>query len=709
MISPTPLDFLGIPIALQAVGQGAQTVETAADSQGLFAADVLPGLYDVVVDNELAEGIRVQNTRTVTLRVSVGKSVTGLSLDVARRVNVEGYLTVEGTPFAGTLAFNGPEVASMKVIGSFSRFLQPGDYTLYATTQFGAQRYALLEHLTISSPTNITELPTNVTSLKLAAVLRGALQVGSANLTQSLTLQFLREDGALLTTLTEESGEYEIPLSAGSYQASASWRGLDTLDGSHRFVHYSLDEDIELLSVGPTQLDLPVTRTLDNATVSGRILLSGQSVSARIAFGAANETAMSATFEVTGNYAVVVAPGIYDVYAYREIGKTVSLFRLGVTPYIENANDVILEPGLLVSGVADLQGTENEEVSLTFKATASANVTSDNSGLFKVYLPAGEYAITAATQQIERGVEIEYATETSLDLVESTTLNLLLERVDIAEVNLEWDESEKVTLLPGEEAVYTIAVENVGNVDDEYVFEGTPSDWDFEFSPSRIKLPFGHGNSATIQVTIKTPDDAAVEHSPVFIGATSASEVGVKDTIVVKLDIVHLRNVELRLSGQPPVLSPEALEYQIRIVNSGNGEDDFALTLLNSASLLDQGWRPVLIQGDLRQNVTVENITIPAATFRFVTLRLEAVGPVSTTKAFLTVHSQTDVNVRATLGVQLSFPSLEIPAGSVDVKGRNIQLTPAEFPFLFYGLIAAVGVIAALLFIRRRRARRRRR
>ncbi len=122
-----------------------------------------------------------------------------------------------------------------------------------------------------------------------------------------------------------------------------------------------------------------------------------------------------------------------------------------------------------------------------------------------------------------------------------------------------------------------------------------------------------------------------------------------------------------------------------------------------------QGWRPVLIHEDLSHNVTVENLTIPATSSKFVTLRLEAVGPVSTTKAFLLTHSQADPNVRATLGVQLSFPSLDIPADGVDVEGRNVQLTPPEFPYLSYGLVAAVGVVAALLFIRRRRARRRRR
>ncbi len=107
--------------------------------------------------------------------------------------------------------------------------------------------------------------------------------------------------------------------------------------------------------------------------------------------------------------------------------------------------------------------------------------------------------------------------------------------------------------------------------------------------------------------------------------------------------------------------------------------------------------------------MTVENITIPAASSKFATLRLEAVGPVSTTKAFLATHSETDTTIRATLGIQLTFPSLDVPADGVTVTGRNVQLTPPEFPYVSYGLVAAVGVVAALLFFRRRRARRRRR
>lgn len=709
LTSSSPLDLGGILVKFLAVGAGATTTEVTASSGGAFLTELRPGLYDVVIDAELAEGVRLQNVEPVTLRVRVGKSLDAISINVVKRVSVQGYLTILKRPFEGNLSFLGPEVTSTEVSGSFSHFLQPGEYTLHAASTSGAQMYVLLDHLNVVSPTNISESPVNITSLSLAATVAGVLRVNQTTVAAGTTLEFEREDGATLATVTGRSGAYEIALSAGSYEISLDWRGLDAVDRSPRFVRYALSQQVILLSGDDVQMDLTAIRTLDNATVSGAVRLAGQPASARITFEAVNETALTATINTSGTYDLSLAPGTYNVYAFRESGKTVSLTGLVVVPYVENAFDVILETGWRVSGIADLIGTKNEKVTLRFTAGTSVQFTTDKSGFFEVYLPARKYEVKATSEKVERGLDVAYTATTSLDLKGSTTLNVLLRRVDVLDVKLEWDSSERVTVLPGGQVVYTISVKNSGNLEDEYIFAGTPINWDFKFEPPLLRLPFGQGNVATTRVIITAPADAQVEHPGISVDATSISDSAVRDVLQVEVDVAHLRGVDLRLSGQPPVLSPEALEYQVQVANSGNGKDDFSLTLLNIGTLVSQGWRPTLIYEEVSHDETVENVTIPGAGTELVTLRLEAIGPVSTARALLRVHSQEDSNVASTLSVQLSFPSLTIPPDGVDVRGKNIQLTPPEFPYLLYALIAAVGVGAAILFLRRRKTRRRRR
>ncbi len=709
LTSSSPMNLGGILVGFLAVGSGATTTEVSSSSGGTFATDLVPGEYDVVVDVELDEGVRLQNVEPIPLKVRVGRSLDALTIDVVQRLRIEGYLTLPEGPFEGSLAFLGPEVTSVEVSGSFSHYLKPGEYTLHTESTSGAQIYVLLEHLDLVSPTNISESPVNITSLSLAASLSGLLRVSGTPVAQGVTLEFQRLDGARLTTATVGSGVYGVALSAGSYEVTLDWRGLDTVDRNPRFVRYSLSQTVALLSGDDVRLDLTATRSLDNATVSGAVRLAGQPVPARVTFEAANETALSRTSDTLGLYSISLAPGTYNVYAFRESGKTVSLTELVVVPYVENVFDVFLETGWRVSGVADLEGTKNEEATLRFTSTASVQFTTDKSGFFEVYLPARNYEVEATSAKVERGLKVSYTATTSLNVVSSITLNVLLKRVNLLGVELEWDVSERATVLPGGEFVYTISVKNSGNLEDAYVFTGTPKNWGFEFEPELLRLPFGQGNVATTRVTITAPQDAQVEHPGISVDATSTSDSTVEDAVPLEVAIVHLRNVDLRLSATPPVLSPDALEYQVQVVNSGNGEDDFNLTLLNIQTLLSQGWRPSLIYKEVSHDEAVKNITIPAAGTDSVTLRLEAVGAVSSTRALLRVHSQEDSKVSSTLSVQLSFPSLSIPIEGVEVRGRNIQVTPPEFPYLTYALIAAVGVGAAILFLRRRRTRRRRR
>ncbi|MFQ5837175.1 MAG: carboxypeptidase regulatory-like domain-containing protein [Thermoplasmata archaeon] len=701
------VDLAGIGVLLDAIGDGATSVEVTTDAAGAFSAEVLPGLYRLVVDvreDGGGDGVRIQNLQEEILRVPVGKDVGPILIRVVRRVLVEGQIDVEGGPFEGALSFIGPEEASLNIQGEFATYLQPGNYTIYATAQLNFKKYALLEHRDLTSPANLSF------TLDEAAVLSGGVKVGDSIVSNSIPLSFLRQDGARVELQTEVSGTYLAILSGGTYQVNLEWRGLDEVDGLRRFVRYTFSQEVTVQGGQPEQLDLTLSRSLDNATLVTEVLLSDQLVSATLTFEAANETAVSTTVKAPAgtSFEVSLAPGTYSIYAYRDTGKSVNLTMLEVVPYMSNEATLRLEAGYRVAGVVSLEDGTKETARIEFTSVASISFDSDGLGIFEAYLPKGQYQVTATSQRLERGMLVDYEFSGPLDIRESTLLNLQLARVTFQGVEVIWDPLERTSALPGEGAVYTLTLRNTGNVEDSFRLEGRPQDWGFDFDPPVVTLPFGESSETTVKLTITSPDDAEVAHEPLVIEAVSTSNASVMEFTQVELDILQIRGVVLRLSEEPPVLSPGALEYEVEVFNEGNGEDIYTLILTNPETLSIQGWRAKLLYKNQTSPDRTEDVAVPAREARSVTLRLETTGPVSASKVVLLAFSQDDRNVESYLEVKLSFPSLDIPIEDVSLEGKNVRLGPPEFPLILYAAIAAAAVLAAIILIRYRQKRWRR-
>jgi dolichyl-diphosphooligosaccharide--protein glycosyltransferase len=705
---PEGVDLEGVEIRLEGLEDGAATAVTTADAEGGFEVFLLPGLYRLVVDVPLDgvdEDVRLQNLQEETVRVPVGKEAGPLVIRVVERVKLSGEIDAAGKAFEGELVLRGPEDMTLEVQGNLSVFLQPGNYTLYATSEVGGNTYALLELVEISNPTNLT------LSLVEAAVLSGTVNVAGDLVARVLPFSVLREDGARVDALTDRSGIYRVPLVSGSYMVTLDWRGMDSLDGALRFVRYTISEEVSLVEGQTTRLDLDLVRSLDNSTLTGRVVLSDQLVSALITLEPANETAVFTSFQATAGvpFEASVAPGVYNLYAYRETGKSVSLTRVLVSPMATTDIEIPLEAGYRVAGVASLEDGSKEVTTIEFASSASVNFTTDQFGFFEVYLPAGEYQVQARAQRIERGMDVHYKFSGSLSLESSTLLNLHLSRVNVQGVEVLWDPSQQLSVLPEEEAVYTITVRNTGNVEDTFRLAGSPSDWGFEFEPREVTLPFGTDNEAIVRVTITPPADAEVAHEPIFVRATSVTNSSARYLAEIGLDIIQVRDLTLRLSEDPPAMMPEALEYTVEVYNDGNGEDVYTVVLTNPQTLVVQGWRAKLIYKDETFVERVEDVAVPAREARTLTLRLEAIGPVSASKVVLLAFSQEDRTVESYLEIPVSFPSLSIPGEDVSLEGRNVRLGPPEFPIAIYGLIAAAAAITAVLLIVRHRRRRWRR
>lgn len=702
LLSPESLELAGVSVKFDSSGLE-EAVEASAGADGSFSLTLPPGIYQVSVDAPAGgEDTRIQGLKEQTLRIPVGMGQVSLEVEVVKRLRVRGEVTVLGDPFGGDLHFNGTEIGSVVVDGNFTAFLRPGLYTFLATTTAGGQGYILLESVNLTAPMEDTY------DLVETSILTGTLRVDGEVIGTSVTLDFLREDGARVQVSSGSGGSYLAGLGNGTYQVKLDWRGLDSVSGQPRYVHYSLEQDVTLEEGGVLELDLPVSRSLDNITLTGEVTLAGQKVGARLYFQARSSTAINATFDTTGPFTAELAPGEYALYAYREVGRTANLTLLELLPGVANQISIPLEAAERLQGVATLEGGVRAEVALEFRSTSgSLQWMTDSTGAYEVFLPSGGYAVTGGVSRMERGIPVEYVYEDSLALTTRTVVNPVLNRVDRRGVEILWDSGQLASAAGGEVLTYSLTVRNTGNLDDTYRVEASVPGWTFGFSPKRLTLPFGTSNEGTVTVTIVVPANAKVDHEPLNLEVVSTTDASVGDIVEVDVDVLQLRGIALRLSDLPPAFSPEALEYVVQVVNEGNGEDTYTLILLNPSILRSQGWEPSLIH-TTEEGDRIENVAVGAGTAGNVTLRLEQVGRVSTTTAVLLAYSNEERQIQAQLEVHISFPSLTIPEEGVDVFGRNVRVGPPEFPVYLYGLLVVGGLAVAFLLFRRGGRRRRR-
>ncbi|MEE9197504.1 MAG: carboxypeptidase regulatory-like domain-containing protein [bacterium] len=699
-----PLDLTGLNVTFIAIGHGGVSSNATTEAGGTWTALLQPGIYQLLVDDEGASGDgsrRVQG-EAAELRVPVGGGVEAFSLPVVERVRVRGTIS-SGSPDEVDVLFDGPDRTFVPSDKEYLVYLEPGTYTVSGATDLPSP-LALLTVLDLTGPVDFN------TTFQSAATLRGQLRVTGETVTPDLSIAFTRvADGARVVVPSAGSDGYSTILLPATYRVTAEWVGVDRLDGVSRFVRYTLDQTIVLTENGTA--DLLFARALDTRAVELRVLLGGQLTSARVAFQAANETAINATVDAPAGapFLVDLAPGAYHVYAFRDIGNSAALAELDVLPDGSTTLALPLEQGYRIFGVAILSDGSRRTTQLGFRSSVgSASFTTDAQGGYEVYLPAGAYDLVALASRDEGGIAVDYRFEGGVDLGDSTLLNALLTRVNVRTLEVTWDSDQRALVAPGETFVYRITVTNTGNMADTFSFEGSPADWVFSFRPSRLSLPFGTGTSAEVTVQITTPEDAKAPEGILTAVARSTTDPSVVSLETMFVDVLQFRGLTLDVGEDPPIFEAEALSYQIEVMNDGNGEDTFDLILTNPEVLAAQGWRAELVFEGQTSPDNITGIVVPAGESRPVTLRLQAEGRVSASTATFLAFSGQDDEVESKLDVAVGFPSLQIPPDQLRVEGKRVRLGPPEFPILLYGALAAAAIGLTVLFLTYRRRRRRR-
>jgi uncharacterized membrane protein len=140
--------------------------------------------------------------------------------------------------------------------------------------------------------------------------------------------------------------------------------------------------------------------------------------------------------------------------------------------------------------------------------------------------------------------------------------------------------------LPGETLNYVITVRNTGNVEDSYDLSvGDDLNWSLLVSPTLLVVPVGGYGTATLSVTIPSGAYGNTIDN-IIVTAISVNDLTVSDSATCVAHVTAVREVEVNIwPDHGSALPGGTLIYAVTVINSGNVEDTYDLTVTDNA-----GW-----------------------------------------------------------------------------------------------------------------------
>jgi dolichyl-diphosphooligosaccharide--protein glycosyltransferase len=672
-----------------ATGGGAIDATVTTDTHGRFTIPLAPGQYQVVVDQNVTHGDNSTRWRNTTdIDMVIGEDPEPLGMELVKRVRVHG--TVEPDRGVRTdIIFDGPETVDVEADHTFDLYLIPGEYDIYAHEVRFDDDYAYLERMSIDESSS----PITIETVE-AKILDVGLEYDEGPFINLTPVSIVNETGETLNLVTDQIGTLETHLPVGEYTVIVDYPTIERVDEAQRYVRYTASRPVSLIS--HTTIDITLDRDYDNSTVHGFMYAtSGAPVAGSLTFAPMSETAMDATVTATeGGFSLDLAPGNYTLYARQFEGTDAYLGMVEVLPYLSNELDVQLEAGLRFGGKTIYSGSQGP-ASMTISGDGSLDIESGIDGSYEVYLPAGSYSVSSTASTVEREMDVDYETYFDLELEQPTSRTIDLQKVLMVGVDVEWNDQEKVSVLPGETATYTVMLENTGNSKDTFSMEALYIDWDVEFSQDSVTLDFGTQNTAAVTVTINTPTDAKVDHGDIKIYARSSVDPSVSSTADVDVEIIPVRDVNLTFDKGYPTEGTN-YSFEVKLTNQGNTDDTYNVTVSNPAQLESLGWT-YAIGNTTSQHMEIEVAAGESEFFDVYMIPIRS-NPDPDVELVLFVRSQSESTIQKGLPVTLNLPDVTIP--DLSVTGTSVYDSAPAIPngtIFLGGLVLVMFVIMILL------------
>jgi uncharacterized membrane protein len=298
--------------------------------------------------------------------------------------------------------------------------------------------------------------------------------------------------------------------------------------------------------------------------------------------------------------------------------------------------NVVQDYGVLMTAVADVKTADpDEEVSFELKITNQGNI-NDTYSFSAVGMELGEWSEADVILKVQDSIYVYYnitidpghdASDIIITLYVSSeedksamTYDTLDITIHVNQVySLELTSTEPDNTKEGEpgdtQVTFTLRIHNIGTATDSYNLRVTSVDESIFTIQDPISIAYlGVNSYGTTTATVSiTPDKykALAGSYQIEITATSVSDPGVSETIILTVEITPLASVEFNISSQTDNGEPgEEIDYSLQVRNNGNAQDTFELTLHGP----NKDWGEIINSNENPiTEVTLEAITLPGS------------------------------------------------------------------------------------------------
>ncbi len=606
------------------------------------------------------------------------------------------------SPTAGNITLSGENFTN----ASSPFYAPPGNYTAWIVSFNGSTPYSFLGNL--SFPTQGGALPTvqlhpasNFTFVFTSSY--GKTQNAKVNVT--LSSASASSNGALIHFASTSSGSVGLTLPNGTYRISVNSTALLNVSGISHFVTFRTEPNPNYCTLNLTSsvcnIDLNTTSALTNLNGVAYLgsQVSGANGLVRILPAGGNASQEIVLPLVQGRFSTALLPGDYTLYTSEDVGgyAEVNVSTLALSYQSTGLN---LRLNLSTGWQASL--LLSTPPSLPTVSTAVLNVSQDGNTLFYVTgispnsaytlsLPAGTWTLSVRASTTMGGVTVPLLANASVPLHQSNAaVNLPLLPQWTHTATLSVTGVTTTTIAGGGNATFSFVVKNTGNSVETLRFKGAPVTWNYTFYPANVTLqPGPTGSSASVSVNVQVPRNTLVTSNSATFEALLNGTAAPLASASVTINLIPRHAITLLSTPSSDIVGNKSLVLGYSVGASGNAIENVTVSVLNGASLNQQGWSYSLT--GTFTSLTPQN----PATIGTLTLSARIAGAVLPHTVTLLAVDHAAPGLTQTLTIQLPTANLTVP-GPLLVTGPSIG-SPAPFYMTYLPIVLTIAPAIAIV------------